>query len=88
LWVRTDLDTGVKDLEHKARPLKWPVEEKNALIELLVDAGLTVRFFQEDEHQWMDNSHQFGYIPAPGNRSGQWAFPTIEEFERDYLLTK
>lgn len=74
-----------KDLDYRAYETKWSASEKDKLIELLVEAGLSVRFHQDDEKQWMDNSLQYGYIPAPGDRTGQWSFPSIEEFERDYL---
>lgn len=55
---------------------------------LLVNAGVTVRFYDPEEKRWMDNSLVYGLVPAPGGRDGTFSVPaTVEEFDRDYLET-
>lgn len=75
-------------LDINAYQSPWPPAQRDAMIELLVKAGLTVRFFDAEEQQWMDNSTAFGYVRAPGNRDGTWGPPlTLDEFEENYLRT-
>jgi hypothetical protein len=86
LWKRTEVETGTSSLENEAYqfPKEWG-PEKDSIIELLKKAGLTVRYFDREEKQWMDQSSQYGLTPAPGRRDGGWDFPNLETFERDYL---
>lgn len=75
------------DLQGYKTP-NWGPREKDSVIELLVKAGLTVRFFDPEESQWMDQSISYGLVRAPGTREGVWGPPlTVEDFERDYLAT-
>lgn len=88
LWTRKDLDAGTESLEHQAQHIKWAdASQKDNIIELLKKAGLTVRFFEPDERQWMDTSLTYGLVAAPGSRDGQWAFPTLDQFKEDFLGT-
>jgi len=63
----------------------WTRETKDQLIELLEAAGLTVRYYDSEEKQWMDKSMMYGLVRAPGDRDGRWGAPTRDVFERDYL---
>lgn len=66
-----------------------PVSLKGALTTVLTAAGLTVRFFDDEEKQWMDVSKEQGSVRAPGNRDGSWGPPTnLVDLERDYLAVK
>lgn len=83
-----DAEEAKTFLDINAYQSPWPPAQKDALIELLVKAGLTVRFYDPEEQQWMDNSLSYGYVRAPGNRDGTWGPPaTVEEFEENYLRT-
>ena len=62
-----------------------PVEYRDALIEVLTTAGLTVRYYDPEERKWMHASASGGLEPAPGSRDGTWAQPDLEEFKKDYL---
>lgn len=64
----------------------FPVEQRDLLIKLLVNSGITVRFFDPEEKQWVDQSLLYGVIVAPGSRDGTWGIPSLEEFESKYLL--
>jgi len=63
---------------------EWGWRDQNNLIKMLVAAGVTVRFFDKEEKQWMQFSEE-GYVQIPGNRDGSWIIPQLEDFERDYL---
>lgn len=67
---------------------KEDLDTVNQIIDLLTQAGLTVRYYSQDEKQWMDNSLAHGLMKAPGQRDGQWTEPDLEEFEAHYLTTK
>lgn len=58
------------------------------LTDLLVKAGLTVRFYDPEEKNWMDQSRAYGVLKAPGSRDGSWGDPNLEEFDRDYLQSR
>lgn len=60
-------------------------KEEDAVIALLVAAGLTVRFYDPEERQWMDQSRMYGLVRAPGYRDGTWGVPTLSEFQESYL---
>lgn len=86
--VEVEGDETRTGLEIESHKTKWPATDRDSLIELLVTAGLTVRFFDREEAQWMDRSKAYGYVRAPGTRDGTWGPPTtVEDFEKDYLLT-
>lgn len=88
LWKQTGTRSAQKSLEFNTCETPWPVGDKDTLIDLFVKAGLTVRFYDEEEKQWMDHSKIYGLIRAPGSRDGQWGFPTtIEQFEAEFLAT-
>lgn len=73
-------------LDIQGHKLAFPVNYKDEVIDLLVKAGLTVRFYDQEEKQWMDHSVAYGYVRAPGNRDGTWGVPTtLEDFEENYL---
>lgn len=59
--------------------------QKDLLIKLLVKSGLTVRFYDPEEKNWMDISELYGVVRAPGSRDGTWGKPDLDEFEKDYL---
>lgn len=64
----------------------WTARDRNQVIELLKFAGLTVRYYDAEESQWMDDSRSYGLTRAPGSREGTWGPPTsIEEFQEYYL---
>lgn len=85
-WKRTA--DGVSTLEHQREVLQgWGGGNRDQLIALLTKAGLTVRFFDPEEKQWMDNSLVYGLVRAPGSRDGQWGPPDLEQFEEEYLTT-
>lgn len=89
LWVKKDMETGKENLEYQTQDLNnWAdTSQKDGFIELLKKAGLTVRFYEDDEKQWMDSSLVYGLVPAPGSRDGQWSFPNLEAFKEHYLGT-
>jgi len=66
----------------------FPVGERDVVIELLVKAGITVRYFDAEESKWMDQSASGGLEPAPGNRDGSWTPPNLESFQQDYLRVR
>lgn len=74
-------------LGHDTQRGKFTGSDRDALIDLLVRAGLTVRFYDPEEKQWMDHSMLYGLVRAPGERDGTWGTPSLEEFESDYLRT-
>jgi len=63
----------------------WGRQDQNNLIMILVAAGIAVRFFDEEERQWMQLILGGEYIQVSGNRDGSWGVPSLEDFERDYL---
>lgn len=85
--VTEDGHEPVTSLELDAYPMPtFSPKDENAIIELLMKAGLTVRHFDKAERQWMDNSLLYGVVRAPGTRDGTWGPPlTVDEFEKDYL---
>lgn len=85
LWRLTDQDSGEQTLQEQAQLTPWYAYHRDVLVDLLVKAGLFVRFFDYDEKQWMENSIIGGYNRCPGSRDAQWSRPTLEEFDRDYL---
>jgi len=58
---------------------------KDDVIAVLKMLGSTVRFYDEVERKWMDDSTQYGLVSVRGSRDGQWGVPDLEEFEEDYL---
>jgi len=66
----------------------FPVELRDEIISVLAKAGITVRYFDEEESKWMDISETGGLEPAPGQRDGSWASPSIEDFKSDYLRVR
>lgn len=81
-----DRQAGEPYLDVQAHQTTLGAEAKSAIISLLVAAGLTVRFFDPEEQQWMDQSVALGYTRAPGNRDGSWGVPTsVREFQTNYL---
>lgn len=70
-----DLQTGL-DAHYRNR---------DGVVKLLVWLGWNVRFFDEEEKEWVDVSKEEGSVTVKGNRDGSWGRPTKEEFERDYL---
>lgn len=84
-FLHKETRDGESKLKVKFKVSPLDSKNKDALISLLSDAGLTVRFYDHEEKQWMDMSASVGYVPAPGNRDGTWGKPSLEEFERDYL---
>lgn len=88
LWRVTDAIAGKSWLEVDPFPTLWAEGKVDQIIQLLVRAGLTVRYYDSEEKQWMDQSTQFGLLRAPGNRDGTWGPPTTTgEFEEQYLKT-
>ena len=74
-------------LEYDVKTFTHPTETIE-IIDLLVRAGMVVRFYDPEEKVWMDQSKVKGVTRAPGNRDGQWGFPTsLELFEKEYLDT-
>lgn len=90
LCRKTEKETGADpktflDVQAYKMP-QWGPKDRDAVIELLVKAGLTVRFYDPEESQWMDQSQSYGLVRAPGSRDGTWGPPiTVEEFSKDYL---
>jgi hypothetical protein len=86
---KTELEDGRAGptyLDIQAHRTPWAVAEKSALIDLLSKAGLTVRFFDPEESQWMEQSETVGSVRVPGPRDGAWGPPrTVAEFEESYL---
>jgi hypothetical protein len=72
-------------LEHRTIKIldRWPVNE---LMDLLNVVGVEVRYYDPEEKQWMGYSERYGLTRTPGARDGTWSFPTLQEFERDYLV--
>lgn len=64
----------------------FPSAQRDLIIKLLVNSGITVRFYDSEEKCWMDQSRVYGVVRAPGSRDGTWGTPSLEEFEREYLL--
>lgn len=58
---------------------------RDGLIKVLVWMDKIVRFFDEEEREWVEVSKENGSVVVKGNRDGSWGRPTKEEFERDYL---
>lgn len=75
-----------KELDHKNKRI-WSLNQ-DVLVDFLVAAGLTVRYYDPEEKQWMDQSFLYGVVVAPGARDGAWGMPTLEEFETSYLAVK
>jgi len=83
-------EAGKKErfLDVEAYKSPWRPDHKDAMIQLLKTAGLTVRFYDPEEQRWMDHSAVHGLVGAPGPRDGTWGPPsTLEEFEENYLKT-
>ena len=88
LWRKTS-EPSVKELVVTRAVMPHSgYETKDQIINLLVKSGATVRYFDREESQWMDVSDQLGMLRAPGPRDGQWAVPTLEDFEESYLTTQ
>lgn len=86
LWLETK--EGVKTLVLNQAHMAYQGEHSaGEAINLLVRAGITARYYDREEKQWMDYSLAGGLVRAPGSRDGQWAQPSIEEFEEHYLQT-
>lgn len=89
---RTDREEGKDPLTYldveAHRIPGWGPKERDQVIDLLIKAGLTVRYFDSEESQWMDQSRSYGLVRAPGSRDGSWGPPlSVGDFERDYLET-
>lgn len=87
LWLEKDVDTFEEKLVHHKQNTPWIAEHKNVLVELLKKGGITARFYDPEEKQWLDDSLNYGYVAAPGPRDGQWGMPSLEEFKTEYLAT-
>jgi len=89
VYKRTEVseDSGETSfIDVSSHKTKWPLGDRNELIALLKAVGLTVRFFDNEEKQWMDDSLSHGYVRVPGNRDGTWTPPrSVEDFEENYL---
>lgn len=88
LWRLSSLSTDgtiERKLEWKYFHTPWPGSDKSSLIDLLTKAGLTVRFYDEEHKQWMEQNGATGSIPCEGNRDGTWTLPDLPEFETGYL---
>ena len=86
LWLKSYAESGEELLHHEWMGL--PPDEGWCLdtcIELLTMAGLTVRFYDSHERQWMDRSQLYGVVRAPGSRDGTWGLPDAQEFKDKYL---
>lgn len=86
MWRRSLPGTNERMLMERFK--KFPLERtstKDDLIALLAVGGVTVRYFDRGERQWMDFSEQYGLVRVPGDRDGHWDKPDLEAFERDYL---
>jgi len=86
---KTEVENGKEGepfLDIQAHVTPWKVTEKAPLIDLLSKVGLTVRFFDPEESQWMEQSEQSGSVRVQGARDGSWGPPqTVAEFEETYL---
>lgn len=88
--TETDQETGEQTtfLDIQSHRTNLEPKHKDDLIQMLVKAGLTVRFYDPEEKQWMDLSTSYGLVRAPGARDGTWGPPTTaEEFNEEYLGT-
>lgn len=84
LWrVKLAIETN---LVHNRVLTSWSIADKDTLIYLLVNAGLAVRYFDQEERRWMEASSSEGLVPKEGPRDGQWGPPDLEQFTTDYLL--
>jgi len=75
---------GLKSSDYK-HPGLDDHRTQDRVIDLLVAAGLTVRYFDPEEQQWMDTSKERGVYRVAGNRDGTWGRPDLASFEQDYL---
>jgi hypothetical protein len=87
LWMVKEVDSDAATLEENNHLTPWALKDQDSLIELLVKGGMTVRFYDPEEKQWLEHSLLGGYNAAPGSRDGQYSTPTLDEFKRDYLQT-
>lgn len=75
-----------KKLVWSTQRLPWTEPyHRNVIIQLLANAGLTVRFYDPEEKKWMETSLVTGVQPCEGNRDGSWGIPDLETFEKSYL---
>ena len=72
-------------LKEKYLSTNFGVGERDRVIDLLVAAGITVRYYDPEEKKWMDQSLSGGLEPAPGDRDGTWGQPDLSTFKKDYL---
>jgi hypothetical protein len=77
---------GVESLEVNTLTIDENYTTKDAIINILIHAGLSVRFFDVEEKMWMVCDTENGPSGVSGNRDGSWGPPnTVEEFKKDFL---
>jgi len=72
-------------LREKYTMTPFGVNRRDDIIALLSKAGITVRYYDQEEKKWMDQSETDGLVPAPGQRDGSWSQPSLDEFKLEYM---
>lgn len=85
LYLTRDLHMAHEELVVKPSVPVFEEKDRTKVMQLLVEAGITVRYFDEGERTWMDWSLSGGVTAAPGNKDGTWHTPSLDTFKKDYL---
>jgi len=81
----TNHDMGEKIMEETPHSLAFQAANRDEIRNLLADGGITVRFYDPGEKNWLDYSLEYGLIGAPGSRDGTFGVPDLETFEERFL---
>jgi len=56
------------------------------LVYILRMGGHRVRYYDEEGKEWVEESIQSGTKVVNGDRDGSWNVPSLEDFEKYYLV--